>query len=379
MRILYFSRSYTIHDYRFLTALARSGHEMHFVYLEYDPAVMETRPLPANVAPVKWTGGAKARLAIEERLALMPEFENILSSIRPDVVHAGPVPSCAFMVALAGFRPLLAMSWGSDLLVQTERDPAARWMARYALNHSDILIADCGAVARKARQLVNYPADRIVQFPWGVDLELFNPGLPAIRLRRPPGWENAFVILSTRSWEPEYGIKFLLQAFHSAHQRESRLRMLLLGSGSLREEILATIRDLRLDSAVYAPGQVPESQLPGYFQAADVFVSSAYSDGSSISLLEAMATALPVIVVDNESNREWITPGNGGLLTAYGDTNSLGQALLQVAAMDAEQRWHWGRHNRRIVEERANWRKNVGLLLDAYERCAYMATAGGES
>jgi glycosyltransferase involved in cell wall biosynthesis len=375
MRVLYFSRSYTIHDYRFLSRLAGSGHEMHYAFLECDPSVLEKRPLPVGISLVQWAGGRNARLTIEDRLGLMPEFERVLTSIRPDLVHAGPVPSCAFMAALAGFRPLLAMSWGSDLLVEAERDPATRWMTCYALDRSDMLIADCAAVARKARRLVNYSEDRIVSFPWGVDLEVFTPDSGGAGSRRPREWEDSFVILSTRSWEPFYGIEFLLEAFHAAYRREPRLRLLLLGDGSLRESVKARIRDCRLTDVVYMPGQVPEADLPGYFQAANVFVSSVYSDGASISLLEAMATGLPVIVADNESNREWIDGNRGGLLTMYGDTKALHQALLQIAAMNPEQRTSWGRNNRRIVERRADWGRNFGLLLDAYRRSASMGAA----
>jgi L-malate glycosyltransferase len=368
MRILYFSRSYAIHDHRFLSALGNSGHEIHYLCLERDPILLETRPLPSNVALVSWRGGTKSRLTIEDRLGLMPDLQKVLGSVRPDVVHAGPVPTCGFMVALAGFRPLLVMSWGSDLLVQADHDSAWRWMTCYALNHSDMLIGDCNAVALKAQQLVNYSEDRIVQFPWGVDLTVFTSHLTDSSLRRLLGWEDAFVILSTRSWESDYGITFLLEAFYAAQLREPRLRLLLLGNGSLRDRILAFIRDSHLESRVHIAGQVPESQLSGYFQAADMFVSCAYSDGTSISLLEAMATSLPVIVTDNESNREWITGGCGGLLVAYADADGLREALLHIASMSPESRRHWGRHNRHIVEERADWKKNFSLLLNAYER-----------
>lgn len=376
MRILYFSRSYTIHDYRFLAALGASGHEIHYLCLERDPVTLETRCIPPGVVLVKWAGGCKSRLTIEDRLALMPDLENVLRSVRPDIVHAGPVPACGFMVALAGFRPLLLMSWGSDLLVQADRDPTCRWMTCYALHHCDLLIADCRAVAGKAKQLANYPEDRIVQFPWGVDLKVFTAAPANGSLRRRPGWEDAFVILSTRSWEPDYGIRFLLEAFHVAQQQEPRLRLLLLGDGSLRGEVLSFIRDSQLEAKVHMPGQVPESQLPEYFQSADLFVSCAYSDGSSISLLEAMATSLPVIVTNNDSNREWVSGECGGLLIDYGDRDGLLNGLLRTAAMSAQLRRLWGQHNRHIAEQRADWIRNFGLLLKAYERIRSPRTGG---
>src|SRR5258708_9447917 len=169
MRVLYFSRTYTIHDRRFLASLGESEHDVFFLRLENDPVVLDGRPLPPRVTEVHWEGNP-ASASLEDRMKLAPSLEKILLQTRPDLVHAGPVPTCGFVAALTGFRPLLVMSWGSDLLVQADSSPVWNWMTRYALAHSDVLAVDSKTVADKARQLVDYPVARIVQFPSGIDL-----------------------------------------------------------------------------------------------------------------------------------------------------------------------------------------------------------------
>lgn len=365
MRILYFSRTYTIHDRRFLTALAGSEHEVFFLRLENDPIIRDTRPLPLGVAEVHWDCERNSS-SIEGWISLVPALEKILQQVNPDLVHAGPVPTCGFMAALTDFHPLLVMSWGSDLLVQADSSPAWNWMARYALRHSDMLAADCATVSDKASQLVDYPAERIVQFPWGIDLDVFSAGPADPDLRQLPGWGNNFIILSTRSWEPSYGTMWLLQAFRTAHNINPKLRLALPGDGSLHGQVMDFVKQNDLSGKIHMPGQLTGDLLAGYFRSADLFVNSSYSDGASISLLEAMATELPVIVTDNASNREWINGTIGGLLAKFGETDALRDALLRMAAMNPQERRSWGAHNRRIVEQRGDWKKNFPLLLKAY-------------
>jgi L-malate glycosyltransferase len=375
MRVLYFSRSYTIHDRRFLASLGESEHKVFFLRLEDDPVVLDGRPLPQRVTEVHWDSNV-ASASLEDRMKLAPHLESILQQVRPDVIHAGPVPTCGFMAAQTGFRPLLVMSWGSDLLVQANSSPVWNQRTRYALEHSDMLVVDSKTVADKARQLVDYPAERIVQFPWGIDLDIFSAGVANPDLRRLSGWENSFIILSTRSWEPNYGTMWLLEAFQAARQANPKLKLALVGDGSLHGQVTDFIRHNDLTAHVYTPGQLAGDALAGYFRSADLFVNSAYSDGTSISLLEAMATELPVVVTDNASNREWIDGKVGGLLAKFGEAAPLRDALLRIAAMLPQERRSWGAHNRKIVEQRGNWKRNFPLLLKAYARIGTVHRAG---
>ena len=368
MKVLFFSRDYTTHDRRFLLKLAESRHEIWFLRLEDDGIQYEERPLPDRIHLVNWRGGKQGANTLGAWLHLMTDLESVLEQVHPDLVHAGPVQSCGFMIALTGFRPFLVMSWGSDMLVDADRNEIWRWMTRYTLKRSDMLLCDCRAVRVKVQQLVSYPDERIVQFPWGIDLHGFVPGVDSAGLRKRIDWADAFVILSTRSWEQICGIDVLLDAFRRAHALNSRLRLVLLGDGSLASSIEQFITDHDLDDVVYRPGMVSHERLPDYYRAADLYVSCAHSDGTSISLLEAMATGLPVAVTDGPGNREWVVPGENGWLVPAGDSEACAQLLLLAVDLDAIERERIRRMNREIVEERADWDVNFAGLLEAYDR-----------
>ena len=361
MRILYFSRAYTPHDRRFLAALAASPHEIYYLRLEDDRVRYEIRPPPEGIRELSPLGGGPPLLLPENWLPLAPKLKALLDQLQPDLVHAGPIQSCALLVALAGFHPLLAMSWGSDLLVDADRGPFWSWMTCHALAHADLLVTDCAEVSFKARRLAGLPPDRIVQFPWGVDLAQFPSA------RHPAGK----VAISLRSWEPNYGILHLLEGFRLAHNDDPELRLWLLGDGSLRPEVERFLACHRLNDAVELAGAVSPGDMPEHLASADIYVSCAASDGASISLLEAMATGLPAIVTDRPSNREWVEDGVHGRLVPFGNARAIAHALCEMSALSPDQRREMACRNRAVVEQRADWQRNVRKLLAAYRRLCH--------
>ncbi len=368
MRILYFSRDYTTHDYRFLAKLATPPFEMHFLRLEADGIPYESRPLPEGVRVVEWEGGREPARTPGDWRRLMPAFGRVLERVKPDLIHAGPVPSCGFMAATSGFHPLLLMSWGSDLLVDADRDDSWRRMTRYALSRSDMLVCDSSTVRLKAQSLLPYPDDRVVQFPWGIDLATFRPGIGGQSIRERTGWDGNRIVLSMRTWEKMYGIDVLLESFRVAHESAPDLRLLMPGTGSLRETVEGFIVNHGLQDVVHCPGQVSHSELVHYFQAADIYMSCAHSDGTSISMLEALGVGVPVIATDIPSNREWIEPGINGWLGKAGDPESFASALLSASRISEEERAAMRQRNRALAEEKADWDRNIGKLMAAYTR-----------
>lgn len=365
MKILYFTRDYTTHDRRFLLRLVESRHEVWFLRLESDGQPYENRAYPAGVNVVDWEGGRGRLRTMEDLLGLMPAFENVLNDVQPDLVHAGPVQTCGFMTALAG-RPLLLMSWGSDMLVDADRDSASRWVTKFTIERANYLACDCKAVRAKMEAFARFDDSKVVEFPWGTDLDRFYPGPP--KLSRPAGWENDFVVLSTRSWEPVYGIDVLLDAFARAVREQPRLKLVLVGGGSLDTTVRESIARKGLEPFVHCPGRIQQDQLPEYFRMADLYLSCAHSDGSSISLLEALATGLPAVVTDIASNREWIESEKNGYLGTPGDARSFAAGIVAAAGLSANERQAMRDRNLKLAHARADWRKNGQRLIDFYDR-----------
>ncbi|HEX9017547.1 MAG TPA: glycosyltransferase [Anaerolineaceae bacterium] len=380
MRVLYFTRDYTPHDHRFLTSLAESGQEVYYLRLERRGRQLEDRSLPPAVKQVAWRGGQKP-FRWRDLPALLASLRNVLREVRPDVLHAGPVQTAGFLAALSGFRPLVTMSWGSDLLKDADRSAAYRWITRFTLKRSTVLAGDCQAVADKAAAF-GFPRERAFLFPWGIDLARFSPGSDE-GFRARLGWQDCFVVLSLRSWEPVYGVDVMLRGFATACLEAAAskqaagagmpLRLLLLGGGSQAAMVHRIIQENNLQNVVYLGGQVNQEDLPRMYRSADLYASASHSDGSSVSLMEALGSGLPALVTDIPSNREWVTPGQEGWLFPDSDPQAVAEGILRAQAQTREARDTMRRAARARAEACADWQKNFQVLLRAYETAQKLA------
>ncbi|HSF82425.1 MAG TPA: glycosyltransferase family 4 protein [Anaerolineales bacterium] len=363
-RIIYFTRDYTTHDHRFVTALAKTEHKVYYLRLERGAHQLEDRALPAEVEIVNWAGGRNlARLL--DGPSLLASLKRLIRQIKPDLIQAGPIQRTAFLAALSGFHPLISMSWGYDLIHDAQRNIFWEWATRYTLRRSDLLVGDCNTI----RQLANsygMPDERIVTFPWGVDIRHFTP-LPAGEDSSAEAREGStFTLLSTRGWEPIYGVDVIARAFVQAAQQHPELQLIMLGNGSQAGLLHNIFERAGLRERVFFLGQVSQAELPRLYGMADLYISASHSDGTSISLLEAMACGKPVLVSDIPGNQEWVTAGENGWLFPDGDSRSLAEAISHAMTHRARLP-EMGRAARRLAEARADWEKNFQILLEAYE------------
>jgi len=378
-RILYFSRDYTTHDHRFLSALARTKHEVGFLQLERRGHTLEDRPLPAEIQQIYWVGG-QAPATIRDGPKLIADLRKVIRSFKPDLIQAGPIQRSAFLAALSGFRPLVTMSWGYDLLHDVHKGRSWEWSTRYTLKRSAALVGDCDTIRKLAIQYCMAP-ERIVTFPWGANTQKYFPveSKVDVSVRQRLGWdENTFVLLSTRGWAPIYGVDDLAKAFVKAARERPELRLFMLGNGPLAPAIRRIFQQGGVMDQVHFPGQVPQAKLPDFYQAADLYISTSHSDGTSISLLEALASGTPVLLSDIPGNQEWVSDSlpqeemggaaenEVGWLFHDGDINSLTHGILQ-AVDQKEQLPAMSCAARQLAETRGNWEKNFPKLFEAYQ------------
>lgn len=364
MKILYLTDNGSLHNGRFLDKLVGAGHEVWAWNLA------ETQACGSRLAKgVRWITSEKrvnSGAAPEEYKTLLPRMHAVLDELQPDLIHAGPIQSAGYLAALADFPPMLLMSWGSDLLLHAERDTAWMQATELALQKADAFFCDCETVRKAASRYRAFSEGEVVQFPWGV-----KPGMFSRRGPLPPKAlfakeEGTTTFIYTRSFDPLYRTDVLLEAFRKAHKEKSSLRLVLVG------EIPQNVRNLveasGLNAVVLFPGPQPSEKLPMWFRAADAYVSCTISDGTSVSLLEAMATGLPVIVSDIPSNCEWVTEPDNGWLAQCGSADALAAKMLQVSQLTPAEREAIAKRNQCIVAERADWDKNFPRLLEMYER-----------
>lgn len=357
MKIIYFSKNYTPHDYRFLASLAKTKHEIYFLQLEAPLRQTEDRPVPKNVRQILWAGGQR-----EFRWRDVPMYvsslRKVIQEIQPDIIHAGPIQNCAFLVALSGFRHLLTMSWGYDLVRDADKSAWMRWVTRYTLKRSAYFSSDANVTREKAISFGMNP-EKTVIFPWGTDIEHFKPKtFKRANVR-------TFTLFCSRTWESIYGVDVLAKAFVKAANENPNVNLILLGGGSQGLHIRQILMSGGVMHRVHFGGQVGQRDLPRWYHMADLYISPSHVDGTSVTLLEALASGLPCLVSDIPGNKEWIKDGVNGWLFRDGDADDLAEKILS-AIKNRKSFKQIGEAARKTAEEKADWMKNFGKLLEAY-------------
>jgi glycosyltransferase involved in cell wall biosynthesis len=332
---VYATAGWGIHDERWVAALLEIGFHPFVVSLGRDAAdALELREAVLSAATI---GGVT----------------------RP--VLAGPLHSVT--VALADLPiPVVGLSWGYDLS-DLDRDGAdLAWLTRLRG-----LIVDSEA-NREIALAAGVDADHITFMPWGVDLSAFPfhaPWIDAFELGVPP---HAPLVLSLRAHEPIYRVADIIWAFAEVPRRDDVHEdfpdpHLIIGHhGSLTPELKSLVHELDIEKRTRFIGTVPESDLVPLLGRASCYVTASEVDGTSVTLLQAMACGTPVIASDTPGNRGWVNEGETGYLFPVGDTSALTRRLIEVTArypQDVVDR------ARALVERDANWQANLGRLATA--------------
>tara|TARA_B100001250_G_scaffold414017_1_gene450251 strand:+ start:337 stop:1383 length:1047 start_codon:yes stop_codon:yes gene_type:complete len=287
----------------------------------------------------------------------------IINKSKPDILHGGYVPIVGFLCSIINFRPFLLMPWGSDILIFPDKSFLHNLFINKIISKSDAIVCDAEVVKKKILEICPYD-NPLEVFPWGIDLSKFKKYNDESIIRK-YSLQKSVVIISTRNHEKIYGIEILLEAFSILNKKSPSAKLLLLGSGSLTDNYLEFIKKDNLEDSVKIIGRVPNLDLPIFLNNSDIYVSTSFSDGTSVSLLEGMACGLPVVVSDIPSNNEWINNGENGFIFSKGNSKDLSKKLLHLVK-DRKLRLKQSKINQNITSFRADWDKNFTTLQKVY-------------
>lgn len=292
-------------------------------------------------------------------------FKLALRKVKPRLVVGCMAMKYGFYSALAGFRPTILIVWGSDVLVGPKRSIFFRFLAEYALNKADTVIVD-SEVQKQAVLQLGCPRERIMKFPW-FDLTKIRVGKSRAEIRRKLGWQDNTIIISARNHEPIYGLEHLVDAIPHVVREAPETRFLIVGKGSLTRKLEQRVDELGVGNYVRFTGALPREALLEYVSAADVNVSTSFSDGTSASLLEAMTLAIPSVVTDIPGNREWVINNWSGFLVPLAKPIDLAEKIT-LLVRDEEKRRNFGANARKTVEKAVDWSKNSRAMTKLIQR-----------
>lgn len=360
---------YNAFEYRFLEVLSRKYRVIVAIFVRPESAELTEKIVPDGVRVVllrdlpllKYLPLPAALFA--ETLTRVMRVAILVHTIRPSIVIGNWITRFSGLYcALVGFHPFLAVAWGSDILVEARRSMILRMLARLTIRAADGVVVD-SEIQRRAVLSLGCRSMSIYCFPWGIDLDLFRPEKTR-EIREKLGWLDDKIVVSTRNHSPIYGVEYSIRAMALALARVKDAKLLVIGNGPLLEYHKSLARRLGIDEKVAFLGYVPNHLLPAILNAADVYVSTSFSDGSSASLMEAMACGLPVVVTRIPANEEWVVHGQNGFLVPPGDSIALADSVVRIL-QDERVRSLMRKANLEAAKKRADWKVNSLMLEKA--------------
>jgi len=197
-----------------------------------------------------------------------------------------------------------------------------------------------------------------IEVPLGVDAEKFFPQPKNRELLKKHNLtsEDKIILFVGGLDRAHYfkGVEVLLRAVAGLRLKIKDLRLLIVGEGDLKPKYKRLAGDLGIGDRVIFAGKVSDEELPGYYNLADVFVlpSTDSSEAFGLVLLEAMASAKPVVVSDLPGSR--ILAAGSGLVAKVGDKYGLGQKISLLLQNEKLAR-QFGQSGRKKVLEKYNW------------------------
>ncbi len=317
-------------------------------------------------------GGSSLKLRTLARQWLGPltlpaaarQLRSVIQEIQPDLLHAMRIPYEGMLAALAQPQvPFLVSVWGNDFTLHAPATPWMRSLTRRTLQRADALHTDCRRDVRMAKEWGFDPNKPYTVLPGagGVQMESFYPPQ-----ERPGETEREKTVVNPRGFRLYVRNDIFFQAIPGVLKELPEARFLC---PNMRGEIQAEkwVEELGIKENVELLPPQTRPQMAQVFRRAAVAVSPSTHDGTPNTLLEAMASGCFPVAGDLESLREWITPGENGLLVDPNDPQALSQAII-MALREPALRQAAQAENLRLVAERAEYKTVMHQAEDFYLR-----------
>ena len=340
MILLLIADGRSIHTQRWAEYFAEAGHTVHLI--TYDPM---NRTIPGVTEHVLKSRMKNLYLAfIPRHLAI----KRLVKEIKPDLIHAHFIAKYGFHLPGLCRCPMIVSAWGDDVLILPKKSRLIHWYTKKVLDSVDLIYAVSHNIKNHLVQDFCIPGENVQYLPFGIDTGLFSPA--------PAPADNAPLtrIFSNRGFFPVYDNETLIRGFALAYGKNKDLRLTLKGDGPLARQARDLVDTLGLSAVVTFREKTAYSDVPADYRASEIFITTSISDGTPVSILEAMASGLPCIATAVGGIPEWVEDGVTGLLIRPRDPDAVASAILMLAA-DPALRSRMGSAAREVVLENGQW------------------------
>jgi sugar transferase (PEP-CTERM/EpsH1 system associated) len=304
---------------------------------------------------------------------LYPRLYKLFREMRPAIVHSRNLAALETVVpAWASGVPIrIHGEHGRDMLDLHGANRKYQWVRKLYKPFVTQYIALSRDLERYLCANVGVTPARVEQIYNGVDAVKFRPAdggrgvIDGCPFRDPRYWLVGTVGRMDPVKDPLNLVRAFIQALQLAPAKRERMRLLLIGDGALYSEARAMLGQAGIADLAWLPGE--RNDVPDILRGLDCFVLPSLGEGISNTILEAMATGLPVIATSVGGNGELVEAGTTGELVPAGDPHALVQPMLAYARDRAAAKTA-GRNGRARIEREFSLEAMLGRYRGLYDR-----------
>ena len=287
-----------------------------------------------------------------------------LQSLRPDILHTRNLSAmeAAPTAALAGVKLRIHGEHGRDMSDLDGSSRKYRLIRRAYAPFVHHFIALSRDLEGYLEEKVGISSEKITQIYNGVDTGKFHPA-------ERKGSSGNLVFGTVGRMQAVKDQTTLARAFirliEMAPQMKDRARLVMVGDGPLRQEAAALLDEAGLSDLAWLPGA--RDDIPEQMRNLDVFILPSLAEGISNTILEAMASGLPVIATNVGGNPELVEEGLTGFLVPPADPGAMAQSMLRYLA-DPALVARQSVSAKKSADERFSMQAMVESYLNVYDR-----------
>lgn len=371
IRILMLSDGSSVHTKKWINALLQKDFIIHLFSLtsldEKDYIKKAGDNFFFTEFPLNIKKSGKADLLKLKYLRALPALKRTVCAFKPDILHAHFASSYGLLGALIGFHPYIVSVWGYDVFTFPEKSFVHRLMLKYNLSRADKVLSTSQVMKKRTE---NYTEKEIIVTPFGVDLSIFIEKKNISKTKLTPFSDSDIVIGTVKLLEKKYGIDYLIRAFKLLRNKypNMQLKLLIVGDGSAKKELINLCHALRLDEYVYFTGMVNHQHIPDYINLIDIYAALSIYDSESfgVAVVEAAACSKPVVVSDAGGLPEVVENNISGFVVPRKDEVSAAEAIEKLLTNPALINT-MGQAGRERVQRLYDWKKNVEQMAEIYD------------
>lgn len=304
--------------------------------------------------PIDWAYAKVVNFSLKNPLKFYKNIKRvreIIEDFQPSFIHVHQANSAAYLTIKANRKrhPLILTTWGTDVLVLPEKNPLLKKMVKYCLKNADFVTADAKFMIDKIEELGRSQKNILVNF--GIDYE--DVTIP----------EKDNFLYSNRLHADLYNIDQIITESKSFLTKNENWKLIIGARGAKSESLKKLAAETLSENQYEFIGFVDKEVNKSYYLKSKIWISIPSSDGTAISLLEAMGYGCIPIVSDLPANKEWINDGVNGIIYK-GDLEAAIKSALNLDGKKVIEQ------NQAIILSKATKEVNRALFINIYEKLA---------